>query len=422
MTDLGDSGISALEASDAGGQSGTSDTVDVEDSLETHSASAESTGGDDPQLNEADLSPEKLPGPDDPQLGEVDLSPKELPSPPDPRLSNDDRLTEQDRANPDALVDARIAVDQAHALQDARAQVAVAYENGPAPLTKEVHNAETAAWADGYRAPTEAKQVEFIGFPQDDTVGMTDDRAVAVDRGGVESVENLTVEEAGSIEDARADLEARIGAGEVMGGAPVDRCELWHEQGHNERGYQNDCALASTAEVLQDCGVPASENDIVERAVSDGRCDTRSADPRENGGVYDLESVQALLADYGVDASVEHPPGPDLLAEYVDSGRGVVTGVSSAELWDGRHPVDPRAFAYDSLGRAATDHAVMVTGTLRDANGNLQGFVINDTGVPDGAGTPVAIDTWDRCWTNTSLDRETVVTTRPTQWERSRRA
>lgn len=225
------------------------------------------------------------------------------------------------------------------------------------------------------------------------------------------------------ITDAQADLSARRESGSVLGGDPIGRAELWHEQGRNNFGYRSDCALAASSEILQDCGVPISENDTVAQAVDERRCETGDSDPAYNGSVYGLDAVRDTLADYGVESEIRYPQNNAELAHLVEEGHGVATLLNCGELWDGRYPdVSVDAYSYDSQGRAETNHAVQVTGTVRDRSGELTGFVINDTGVPDGAGQVIPTATWDRCWGNTNRDHETVATTCPTLAERAKRS
>ena len=94
----------------------------------------------------------------------------------------------------------------------------------------------------------------------------------------------------------------------------------------------------------------------------------------------------------------------------------MIAEVNAGELWDGRWESD--AYEYNDQDQAKVNHVVQVTGTMRDSNGELTGFVVNDTGAPDGAGTVVPIETWNNCWTNTDRDHETVVTALPTSAER----
>jgi hypothetical protein len=98
----------------------------------------------------------------------------------------------------------------------------------------------------------------------------------------------------------------------------------------------------------------------------------------------------------------------------------VIAEVNAGELWDGRGDVPVDAYATNSQGQPLVNHAVQVTGTVRDSTGALAAFVINDTGRPDGAANVIPMAVWDRCWTEASGDHETVVTVLTTQRERNR--
>src|SRR3546814_4449074 len=101
----------------------------------------------------------------------------------------------------------------------------------------------------------------------------------------------------------------------------------------NDLGYQQDCALASTSAVLRDCGVEASESDVVNQAASEGLCETGNADPADNGGVRNGEAISELLTENGVENQIENPQDAEELAEYVEQGRGVITEIDADELW-----------------------------------------------------------------------------------------
>ena len=221
---------------------------------------------------------------------------------------------------------------------------------------------------------------------------------------------------------AIAALDRRQAAGEVMGGDPINRASLWHEQGLNEPGYQADCALAATSGVLRDCGVDATEDDVVRLATANNLCDTSNAEAALNGGVRDGAAISELMDRYGVDSRVVNPKDPAELARWVEQGHGVVAEVNAGELWDGRHEVSQDAFGQNSLGESLVNHAVHVTGTTYNSEGDLTGFIINDSGQGDGAANSVPLERWDRCWTNTDNNHETVVTTLPTTAERNSRS
>lgn len=221
------------------------------------------------------------------------------------------------------------------------------------------------------------------------------------------------------IDGARASLLDREKTGEVLGGDPIGRADQWHPQGQNDRGYQNDCALAATSSVLRDCGVDVSESDVVEMAVDLRLCDTQQSKPADNGGVADGKAVSELMKAKDVASHIEHPRDVEELARSVEDGHGVIALVEANELWGAAAEDSPTY--YDEAGRAQVDHAVQVTGTTRDSSGELTGIVVNDTGNPNGAAQVVPLERWDACWGYTTSDHETVVTDRPTAAERSRR-
>ncbi len=320
--------------------------------------------------------------------------------------------------------EARKAVGEAY-LQGGRGRIP---ENTPRQLEAGVQRS-----MDGLPSDTAAKEVEFEvrGPPnevefQDPTGGgpsaISPDWAdgelpsiaVQTDR----PMELHTPEEQRAVDAAKAELAAREREGEVLGGDPVARAEQWHEQGHNDRGYRQDCALAATAAVLRDCGVDASESDVVDQASSEGLCDTTQLNAAENGGVKDGRDIRELLTRNGVESAIENPQNAEELAVYVEEGQGVVTEIDADELWDAPPTPDSPGY-YDADGRSHVNHAVQVTGTVRGISGELAGIVINDTGHPEGAGRVVPLEKWDACWSNTNNDHETVVTTRPTSVERA---
>jgi len=301
-------------------------------------------------------------------------------------------------------VDAQRAIDEAPT--DTGAKQVEFKEPGPA---KEVE----------FKEPDPAKEVEF----QDPTDASQPDQNDTPEA----PAEVHTPEEQRVVDDAKADLANREQGDEVLGGDPVNRADQWHQQGQNERGYENDCGVAAVAATARDCGVDVTESDVVDRAAATGLCDTSHKDEVRADGTVDANDLNGgttgqdrheLLQSYGIDNTIEYPQSPEELAEYVEDGRGVITALDANEMWD-VSPFESPTY-YDADGQSGTNHAVQVTGTVRDqSSGELTGFVINDTGSPDGAGKVIPIDKWDACWTNTWKDHETVVTAQPTRTERA---
>ncbi len=352
----------------------------------------------------------------------------------DLRLDNGDAAygaTENPQMDDGRSIPSADYTDQDATIADARAQVEAAYE-GATPNTSESFNAEAQQQAHAlpddaggkqveYKHPEPAKEVPFID-PRDPDAAAVDeindqvDPPVPTNQADVDSERFDDHARQEVIDAAKANLAERERNGEVLGGDPINRAEQWHKQGDNDRSYQQDCGLASTAAVLQNCGVEVTESAIVEQAVKENLCETEMPDPADNGG-SDGQAISQLLCNNGVDNTIENPQTPENLAAYVEEGKGVIAEVNADELRG-----TPQADAYyDDEGRIEVDHAVQVTGTVRDAAGNLTGFVVNDTGSDDGAGQVVSMDQWAACWDNTSNDHETIVTSRPTSAERADR-
>jgi hypothetical protein len=101
-------------------------------------------------------------------------------------------------------------------------------------------------------------------------------------------------------------------------------------------------------------------------------CVTDSS-PENNGGTS-LPGQQALLEKLGIPAHVETNLNMEQLAQKVEQGKGVITGVNADELW-GQNPHT----SINLLPRP--DHAVSVIGTARNPETKeLKGFFINDSG------------------------------------------
>ena len=321
--------------------------------------------------------------------------------------------------------EAREAVDAAYAQAEADGSPANTKEQFEADAQRAIDEAptDTGAKEVEFKEPGPAKQVEFV----DPTDAPTDSSPVERSDTAEVPTEVHTPEEQRVVDDAKADLERREQVGEVIGGDPVNRADQWHQQGHNERGYENDCGVAAVAALARDCGVDVTESDAVDRAAAAGLCDTSHKDEVRPDGTVDANDLNGgttgqdrheLLQSYGIDNTIEYPQSPEELAEYVEDGRGVITALDANEMWD-VSPFESPTY-YDADGQSGTNHAVQVTGTVRDqSSGELTGFVINDTGSPDGAGKVIPIDKWDACWTNTWKDHETVVTAQPARTERA---
>ena len=177
------------------------------------------------------------------------------------------------------------------------------------------------------------------------------------------------------------------------------RAEGFAKQGQNDLGYGGTCGLASSAEMLSDLtGEKRSENDLVLRAADRGLCVTDSWEPNELGGTT-LETLQVLQSEAGVHSVMLRDCDLDGLADFVDSGYGVVAAVKAAEYWPPVGIYESERARLVALAQRGVDHDVWVTGVSRNPDtGAGTGFFVNDTGRRDGAGLFLSNAEMRRAW------------------------
>jgi hypothetical protein len=159
-----------------------------------------------------------------------------------------------------------------------------------------------------------------------------------------------------------------------------------HLQGDNPYGFQGTCGLVSCEDVLRQFGVEVTEADVVGHAIRHGLCVT-DGDPASCGGTTVADQVQ-ILKDYGVPAHYEVERSLADLGEFVEHGHGIIIGVNAGILWNDA--------AY--FGDGSANHAIVVTGMAREiATGQIAGFYINDSGVPQ-SGRFVDAETMQQAW------------------------
>ena len=164
--------------------------------------------------------------------------------------------------------------------------------------------------------------------------------------------------------------------------------KLSYAQGHNEQGWVNDCAMAQISNLLILSGRNISEAQVVnyiDSVRSRLRCDAvHSADAKVNGTMISSD-MQKVLAHYGIETDLYETRtslgstirqmfgrssnlDPEQLADALESGKGVMLGVSINLLYE------------NYMGNAVADHEIQMVGTARDLRTHeLVGFYINDT-------------------------------------------
>ena len=124
---------------------------------------------------------------------------------------------------------------------------------------------------------------------------------------------------------------------------------------------------------------PQSARQIIAEATGTHLSEAEAADLAQKTGAYDPETGTRaggeadILNAAGVPA--ENQPGtPRNIQNALRQGKGVITGHDAATLWAG----DPNV-AIDPANPPTGGHAVQTTGMVRDAQGNVTHYRINDT-------------------------------------------
>jgi len=180
-----------------------------------------------------------------------------------------------------------------------------------------------------------------------------------------------------------------LGSGDVVIGGPTvgatlgnaaastkDCCALAatrHTKGSVRQGYGNcgvECWRSTVNRVRASRGEPPlTEDEMLGRAIdlkaAAGPLDDK-ANQKTVGATIAPDRVR-ILADRGVDASVEDPEHMD---QYIAEGRGVSVSVYPYWYW----PEWTRA-------QPGWSHEVLITGVEYDENGQVKAYIINDTGL-----------------------------------------
>ena len=155
------------------------------------------------------------------------------------------------------------------------------------------------------------------------------------------------------------------------------QAELPFEQGNNEYGKEETCALANLGTWLEIGGSANKENDIVAYASTHMDMD---GDPlcSESGGVYP-GNIPTIWKKFGVDAYSDSSKNLEHIAEAVESGHAVSVGVNAGKLYENDNPEE--FDLNDSYGDGGANHQIGIVSCVRDGvSGNITHFYINDTG------------------------------------------
>lgn len=169
------------------------------------------------------------------------------------------------------------------------------------------------------------------------------------------------------------------------------------QQGDNPFDAQGNCGLVSVANVLTMSGNETTETEMTQYALANGLCRVSLFDPEGRGGTSEYEISQLLeehgLANYIVSA---RNMSYEDMATLIENGHGMV-GLVNVYLTE---PGYEQYATPDAYGQYYADHAVCMTGTVRDAGtGEVCGFYVCDSGVGNGM-KYISVETMDIAYKN----------------------
>ncbi|UWE14291.1 calcium-binding protein [Herbaspirillum huttiense] len=116
-------------------------------------------------------------------------------------------------------------------------------------------------------------------------------------------------------------------------------------------------------------GRPASEKDVVSRAIKENLCDNFSPSVHARGGTSS-DDLQTLLKEFGFSSSLSDGFDVATVAQSIKDGKGISISVNANRLW-----------GMPSGNDTVADHRITVTGVACAAdNGEVKGFYIADSG------------------------------------------
>jgi hypothetical protein len=159
-------------------------------------------------------------------------------------------------------------------------------------------------------------------------------------------------------------------------GDPTDASEHWFQQAAN--GF---CVPASIAQIVSEYTGETYTDELAFVEIAN-QLGVWVVGPDGAPGLTD-QGALAVLEQAGVPAAIVSGGGIDMLADYLDTGHGVMVSIDSGEVWYGEAAEDNTA-----------DHMVVVAGI--DVDRGL--VLLSDTGTPDGNLEEVPIEVFMDAW------------------------
>lgn len=126
--------------------------------------------------------------------------------------------------------------------------------------------------------------------------------------------------------------------------------------------FEGTCGLVACANICRLSGLDITEEEIVHKAIKLEKC-TTGRTPSHNGAT-NADERQFMLHQYGIESKCI-PQDAEIAAKYLEEGKGVIVSVDIDYLRTGK--------------KGKVSHAVTLTGTKRDQNGNLMGLYMCDS-------------------------------------------
>lgn len=195
--------------------------------------------------------------------------------------------------------------------------------------------------------------------------------------------------------EVRDDIPGFEGQDVVVFGSPIDTGNILdHNQGDNPFNVSGNCNLVSTSNFLNLCGISdANESFITYYAIMNDECIYSEYLPPSDCGGSTTNNMQSILSDFGIETEVVRPYDSngdiESIAARLEEGYVGAMGVNAGYLWD-----DP-----SSIQDGYANHEITLTGTVRDANGDLIALTVCDSGTGEACHV-VPIEQFEYCFSN----------------------
>lgn len=199
---------------------------------------------------------------------------------------------------------------------------------------------------------------------------------------------NATIEEREIISNANIDIPSFIQdiqlSSEIV--VPTD-FDMDIDVNPYMQSYADTCAIKSQQLILNDFGIPCTEDDLVQYSAEHGWY---------NGNGTSMEDVGNLLEEAGIRCTRQCDANVFNLISELSQGHKVIVGVDSGELWGNRFV----EWLKDFFLGVTPDHALLVTGIDTSDPGNIK-VIVTDPGTGE-AGKAYPLEQFMDAWSDAS--------------------